>query len=56
MMIKAIIPILKEFKQQINNTNDRLTSARSFCLHLGGVLFLISFAIVPEVSISLVMH
>ena len=25
MMAKAIIPILKEFKQQINNTNDRLT-------------------------------
>ena len=24
MMIKAIIPILKDFKQQINNTNDRL--------------------------------
>ena len=24
MMAKAIIPILKEFKQQINNTNDRL--------------------------------
>ena len=31
--------------------------ARSFCSHLGGVVgFLISFAIVPEVSISLVMH
>ena len=26
MMAKAIIPILKEFKQQINNTNDRLNS------------------------------
>ena len=25
MMAKAIIPILKNFKQQINNTNDRLT-------------------------------
>ena len=25
MMAKAIIPILKDFKQQINNTNDRLT-------------------------------
>ena len=25
MMAKAIIPILKEFKQQINNTNNRLT-------------------------------
>ena len=25
MMEKAIIPILKDFKQQINNTNDRLT-------------------------------
>ena len=25
MMAKAIIPILKAFKQQINNTNDRLT-------------------------------
>ena len=25
MMAKAIIPILKHFKQQINNTNDRLT-------------------------------
>ena len=25
MMVKALIPILKEFKQQINNTNDRLT-------------------------------
>ena len=24
MMVKAIIPVLKEFKQQINNTNDRL--------------------------------
>ena len=34
--------------------------ARSFCSHLGGVcfvsLFLISFAIVPEVPISLVVH
>ena len=33
--------------------------ARSFCSQLGGgfvVLFLISFAIVPEVSITLVMH
>ena len=26
MMAKAIIPILKDFKQQINNTNDRLNS------------------------------
>ena len=25
MMVKAIIPVLKDFKQQINNTNDRLT-------------------------------
>ena len=25
MMTKAIIPVLKDFKQQINNTNDRLT-------------------------------
>ena len=25
MMAKAIIPILKDFKQKINNTNDRLT-------------------------------
>ena len=25
MMAKAIIPILKDFKQQINNTNYRLT-------------------------------
>ena len=25
MMEKAIIPVLKDFKQQINNTNDRLT-------------------------------
>ena len=25
MMAKAVIPILKDFKQQINNTNDRLT-------------------------------
>ena len=25
MMAKGIIPILKDFKQQINNTNDRLT-------------------------------
>ena len=25
MMAKAIIPLLKDFKQQINNTNDRLT-------------------------------
>ena len=24
-MVKAIIPVLKDFKQQINNTNDRLT-------------------------------
>ena len=24
MMAKAIIPLLKDFKQQINNTNDRL--------------------------------
>ena len=33
--------------------------ARSFCLQLGGVvvvLFVVSFAIVPEVSIALVMH
>ena len=25
IMAKAIIPVLKDFKQQINNTNDRLT-------------------------------
>ena len=25
MMVKAIIPVLKDFKQQINNTNNRLT-------------------------------
>ena len=25
MMAKAIIPVFKDFKQQINNTNDRLT-------------------------------
>ena len=25
MMAKAIIPVLKDFKQEINNTNDRLT-------------------------------
>ena len=25
MMAKVIIPVLKDFKQQINNTNDRLT-------------------------------
>ena len=25
MMAKAIIPVLKDFKQQIHNTNDRLT-------------------------------
>ena len=25
MMAKAIIPVLKDFKQKINNTNDRLT-------------------------------
>ena len=24
MIVKAIIPVLKDFKQQINNTNDRL--------------------------------
>ena len=24
MMAKAIVPVLKDFKQQINNTNDRL--------------------------------
>ena len=33
--------------------------ARSFCSQLGGVVlfsFVISFAIVPEVSITLVMH
>ena len=27
MMAKAIIPVLKDFKAQINNTNDRLTRA-----------------------------
>ena len=26
MMAKAIIPVLKDFKQQINNTNDRMTT------------------------------
>ena len=26
MMAKAIIPVLKDFKQQINNTNDRLNT------------------------------
>ena len=30
MMAKAIIPILKDFKQQINNTNDRLI--RQYCM------------------------
>ena len=25
MIAKAIIPVLKDFKQQINNTNDKLT-------------------------------
>ena len=30
MMAKAIIPVLKDFKQQINNTNDRLT--RQYCM------------------------
>ena len=25
MMARAIIPVLKDFEQQINNTNDRLT-------------------------------
>ena len=49
-----------------NITHDVLNShtipdARSFCSHLGGVcfccfLFGISFAVVPEVSITLVMH
>ena len=29
MMAKAIIPVLKDFKQQINNTNDRLY--RQYC-------------------------
>ena len=24
MIVKAIIPVLKDFKQQINNTNNRL--------------------------------
>ena len=30
MMAKAIIPVLKDFKQQINNTNDRLS--RQYCM------------------------
>ena len=30
MMAKAIIPVLKDFKQQINNTNDRLI--RQYCM------------------------
>ena len=30
MMVKAIIPILKDFKDQINNTNDRLI--RQYCM------------------------
>ena len=30
MMAKAIIPILKDFKQQINNANDRLI--RQYCM------------------------
>ena len=30
MMAKAIIPILKDFKDQINNTNDRLI--RQYCM------------------------
>ena len=30
MMAKAIIPILKDFKEQINNTNDRLI--RQYCM------------------------
>ena len=30
MMAKAIIPVLKDFKQQINNTNDRLN--RQYCM------------------------
>ena len=36
---------------------EEIHNARSFCLHLGGGWFLLFlFAIVPEVSISLVMH
>ena len=30
MMVKAIVPVLKDFKQQINNTNDRLI--RQYCM------------------------
>ena len=30
MMAKAIIPVLKDFKQQINDTNDKLT--RQYCM------------------------
>ena len=30
MVAKAIIPVLKDFKQQINNTNDRLI--RQYCM------------------------
>ena len=30
MMAKAIIPILKDFKEHINNTNDRLI--RQYCM------------------------
>ena len=29
MMAKAIIPVLKDFKQQINNTNDRLNKCHA---------------------------
>ena len=41
MMAKAIIPILKDFKEQINNTNDRLI--RQYCVfkihHLALLMF-----------------
>ena len=30
MMVKAIIPVLKDFKEQINNMNDRLI--RQYCM------------------------
>ena len=30
MMVKAIIPVLKDFKEEINNTNNRLI--RQYCM------------------------
>ena len=32
MMAKAIIPILKDFKEEINNMNDRLILIRQYCM------------------------